>query len=275
MTYLIDLMKEVGKLLISGPVFSLFYLVELLPHFLFPTLAGHLGLAELDAIGLYLAGDYLLGKMVSNSICYVFQGLESQACGANDFTAARVIFQRTLLIGLVFYLVIGIPLLLNSSLIFILFGQRIEISKMAGNALVITIPGYILWFLGELLFRLYLAQMKIKQVVLISTLYGASLVLFQIAFVFILRFGFYGIPIGATLSLVTFSIIVLISNLIDSSQAPYQLFKIQSNCLENCGEMTKNYVYSLCQIGIYRFSNESCTFLAGRLGKKNLPHRQF
>ena len=266
MASIISLCKTLFEILKSGSWLCLVYLVELLPHFILPVFAGHIGLVEIDAIGLYLAGDFLVGSAISILIGFVFQGLISQACGSNDGNAARILFQRTLIIGYLIYFAVGIPIMLNSSLIFFLIGQDIQVSHLAGNCLTITIPVYFVKFFGELLFRIFLAQLKTTRVVIASAFYGITLVLFEILFVHLLKFGLYGIPLGMTLALCVYTGVMLCLFLMDTTQGTYNFFQFHEDCMGRWPELCTDYFYAII-IGItFRLTNEACTFLAGMLG---------
>ena len=178
MEFIRDLCRMLVGILLSGGIFTIVYLVEFLPHLILPIFAGHMGVWQISAIGLYLAGDYLVGTNISMAICLVFHGLISQAFGSNDEKVARIIFQRSLIVGLLIFSALGVPILLNANILLIILGQDRYISHIAGNCLSLTIPGYIAKFFGDLLFGIFLAQLKTKRVIFASLCYAISILFY-------------------------------------------------------------------------------------------------
>ncbi len=250
---LIELLQSMRELIMTGSIYCLFYFFELLPQVSLPFYAGHLGVEDIGAIGLYLTADMLVTNVFLIGIGLNFQGRMAQAFGSGDLKDPKALFQQTCIIGILIYLTMGIPILLNSSLLFLLIGQDTEISRLAGKCLVITIPGFFIRFFGELLLRIILAQKKIMQVILVSIIYGLAVVLLPMFFVWVLFLGVYGIAIAVTISLILSSIVIFCLILSDSSQKRFDFFDFQSNNCEFNQDLLKNYIYSILQLVSQRF----------------------
>ena len=141
-----------GYLLIPSSLFASLLL------FTIPVAAGKMGLKVLNAVGLALVGDHMIGITFPMVAATVFQGYLSRAIQTGNWENVRSTFQRTALMWLTIFLLVHVPIICNWDLILMLMGQDHQLAHIAQIFIFIQLPRYLAMFISYLCLMTLYAQ---------------------------------------------------------------------------------------------------------------------
>ena len=146
-----DLVSD-GYLLLPSSLFTSLLLFSI------PAAAGHMGLEVLNAMGLALVGDHLIGLTFPMVAATVYQAYISRAIQSGNWEIVRFTFQRTALTWLKLFLIIHVPLLCNWELILLLAQQDDILAHIAQIFIFIQLPRYFATYISYICLMTLFAQ---------------------------------------------------------------------------------------------------------------------
>ncbi|KAG8451760.1 hypothetical protein GDO86_003815 [Hymenochirus boettgeri] len=191
--------QEAKKLCsLAGPLI-LSQLLWFLINIVSTIFCGHLGKMELDAVTLASAVIAVTGLSVGMGLCSACDTLISQIFGGRNLKLIGIILQR----GILILLLACFPcwaLFINTENIILLFKQDPNVARLAGDYVLIFIPGLPAAFLYQLQIR-YLQNQGIVYVQIIVSIFANIInAIVNYIFLFVLRLGVMGSALANTIA---------------------------------------------------------------------------
>lgn len=217
-----------------------------LAYFSIPIAAGQMGLQALNAVGLALVGDYLIGLTFPMVASTVFQAYISRYFYPGKEDLVRSTFQKTGLIWLTIFFLIQMPILSNWELILLIAQQDHVLAHMAQIFIFIQMPRYLATYIAYLFLVTMFAQDIVWPTVVNAIL---SCVLVILAQILVLRFCANVIMLAVAVSfaqILTTLCITCIFLLSKATNKNYEFWKAEASSFF---EWTEMFVQTLLSIG--------------------------
>ena len=230
-----------GYLLIPSSLFASLVL------FTIPVAAGNMGLQVLNAVGLALVGDHMIGCVFPLAAATVFQAYLSRVIQKGNWDNVRSTFQRTALIWLTIFLLIHVPILCNWDLILMLVGQDHQLAHIAQIFIFIQLPRYFAMFVANLCLMTLYAQDSVWPTLLANFLNFVLIVIAEVLVVS-LHASVYLLALGVCVAqIVTTAVVIGIFLIKEWQWDRLDLMKFQANSFFDWYDMFCQTILSIVQ----------------------------
>ena len=231
---------------------------------------GHLSKEELDAVGLGSMYFALFSAALTAAIGFAVNGVFAQAFGSKQFEELVVHLQRSLIISTFFFIGFTFFFLLNSEYILVWMAPDEKVSTMAGQFLLILLPGAYFRTLYQILAKYLESQNVALPTMLTSIVSAIASILFCLIFVNYCEWRLVGASLALSLSYAIMPFVVLLTAFYYERMWDRRIFKLRWTLLFSWAELSQLISLSYLSSFATYLIGDIGPFLAGLLGATEL-----
>lgn len=182
----------------------------------------------------------------------------------------QLYFQRTLILMGITFIMIQVPLIIDSGLILKLFGQNKKESFEASNMALISLPGYLCGYLTELFYRTLCAKNEIWPSIIIGGSNAICALLFQLLNFYLLHWNLIGIALASSIAMICSAISITLIFLAHDFVQDFSLFAPSWKALDSWWDIGVNYASNLILLVAKKFILELPLIVGGIIGDVEL-----